>query len=93
MEWVHSLLVFCLPLCEYTSEICDVCEYTSSFLEPDKMAQWVKVLASKSHDLSSIPNTHRVKGKDLFLQVISDICVPAMASLLSRVHMAHTNII
>jgi hypothetical protein len=82
MEWVYSLLVFCLPLCEYTSE--------KNFLEADKMAQWVKILATKSHDLSSVSSTHRVKGKDSFLQVFSDICIPAMASLSSHAHMAHT---
>jgi hypothetical protein len=35
-----------------------------------EMAQWVKALATKSNDLSSIPGTHMVEKRTSFLQVI-----------------------
>ena len=37
---------------------------------PCEMPQWVKVLATKSGSLSSIPGTHTVKEEKQLLQVI-----------------------
>ena len=40
-------------------------------MEPSKMAQWVKGLASKSGDLSSITRTHvNVEGQNRLPQVV-----------------------
>lgn len=35
-----------------------------------KMAQWVKVLAAKPKYLSSIPETHMMKGKNQGIQIV-----------------------
>lgn len=36
----------------------------------NEMAQWVKVLASKPVDLSSIPKTHAVEGENQLTKVV-----------------------
>lgn len=39
-------------------------------LGTDKMAQQIKVLASKQEDLSLIPGTHKVEAKNKLLRVV-----------------------
>lgn len=65
--------------------------YSDAGLEMRTLGQkdgslWVKALAAKLDNLSSIPRTHLVEGKNGFLKLSSILHVPTMARMCARTH-------